>query len=256
MKNSKPTYLFSVAGIAAITLFSFCNTKASKKEVPMINEKGFAVVELFTSEGCSSCPAAEEVFIKLAKEFPEHVYFLAYHVDYWDYIGWKDEFASGDYTKLQNKYAEAFRLNSIYTPQAVVNGEKELVGSRESQLRSLIQEQLKVESSSNITLVAKKDSNNISVSYKVSDPAKASLNIALIQKMATTNVKRGENEGRKLNHINIVRSLKTVSLNKEANSTVDFKILPGLLAKDLKVIAFIQNQKDLKIIGAAEAVIE
>src|SRR5258706_14663017 len=139
----KLTFLFlnGSFGMAGL-IFSFCNSKATKKITHPAGGNGFAVVELFTSEGCSSCPPADEAMIKLAKEFPEHVYFLAYHVDYWDYIGWKDQFSNADYTKRQDKYAEEFKLNSIYTPQVVINGEKELVGSRESKIRTDIQQEL------------------------------------------------------------------------------------------------------------------
>jgi hypothetical protein len=238
-------------------VLSFCGSKAAKKEKEPATDKGFAVVELFTSEGCSSCPPADEVMIKLANEFPEHVYFLGYHVDYWDYTGWKDAFSNADYTKRQDRYAAIFGLNSIYTPQAVVNGEKELVGSKENQLRGLIREQLKGEPSSLIELSAKKGERaTISVSYKVSNENNAVLNIALVQLTASTDVKRGENNGRKLNHINIVRGLQTILLNKDADSKTDFQVPPGLTAKDLKVIAFVQNEKDMKITGAFETAIQ
>jgi hypothetical protein len=218
---------------------------------------GFAIVELFTSEGCSSCPPADDVMIKLAKEFPEHVYFLGYHVDYWDYIGWKDAFASADNTERQRHYASVFGLSSIYTPQMVVNGEKEFVGSREGQLRNTIQEELKGPASSVIELTAKdNDAGTITVAYRAIMAGKASLNIALVQLMATTNVKCGENNGHRLNHINIVREIKTIAASKEAISTVDFKIPSGLSSKDIKLIAFIQDKNNLKITGAAEAIIK
>jgi hypothetical protein len=254
--------LFTSIPVFAALSFSFCGSKAAKNESMSINNKGFAVVELFTSEGCSSCPPADEAMINLAKEFPQHVYFLGYHVDYWDYIGWKDEFSNADYTKRQNNYAEQFGLNSIYTPQAIVNGANELVGSKESQLRSIIREKLNTDSSLlndpiTIGLTAKKnESNNISVSCKVNNAGKSELNIALVQLMATTNVKRGENNGRKLNHINVVRDLKASSVDKDANASVIFEIPSGLTAKDLKVIAFVQNKKDMKIVGASESPIQ
>src|SRR5258706_5818556 len=153
----KMIYL-SFTGILLLSVLSlsFCSSRTSAKETKSVSDNGLAVVELFTSEGCSSCTPADEAMIKLAKEFPEHVYFLAYHVDYWDYIGWKDQFSNADYTKRQDKYAEVFKLNSIYTPQVVINGEKELVGSRESQIRTDIQQELKKEGASVIGLVVKK----------------------------------------------------------------------------------------------------
>ncbi|MDP4264418.1 MAG: DUF1223 domain-containing protein [Bacteroidota bacterium] len=259
----KSTSLFFIAGSIALAglSFSFCNGKATKKTTTTPMGNGFAVVELFTSEGCSSCPPADEAMIRLAKEFPEHVYFLGYHVDYWDYLGWKDEFSNADYTERQQKYSKVFGSDNIYTPQAIVNGEKELVGSREGELKSIIQQDLKNTASSPanpvvIGLTAKKTAGeNISVSYKVTNAGKVSLDIALVQLMATSNVKRGENEGHTLNHINIVRGFKTIPVNKESNGTVDIKIPAGLAAKDLKVIAFVQDERYLKIAGAAEAII-
>src|SRR6476620_2894673 len=103
MKKINTLSFLSIAVLATLC-FSFCGGKAAKNEDSSTNDNGFAVVELFTSEGCSSCPPADDAMIKLAKEFPEHVYFLGYHVDYWDYIGWKDQFSSADSTTRQNKY--------------------------------------------------------------------------------------------------------------------------------------------------------
>src|ERR1700733_12538487 len=88
--------------------------------VPAGAEPGFAVVELFTSEGCSSCPPADEVLAKIATEYKDYVYVLGFHVDYWDRLGWKDVYSSADYTRRQQEYARAFKLSSIYTPEAVV----------------------------------------------------------------------------------------------------------------------------------------
>jgi hypothetical protein len=235
--------------------FSFCNAKKEKKN--MNPGKGFAVVELFTSEGCSSCPPADEAMIKLAKEFPDHVYFLGYHVDYWDYIGWKDPFSNADYTERQQQYSDALGLSSIYTPQVIVNGQKELVGSRESQLRTIIQQALQDSTAGSVELNAKNTSaENISVSYKVSYTGPAILHIALVQLRATTNVKRGENSGHRLDHINIVREFKTIQVSKDAEATEDFKVPAGLSSKDVKLIAFIQDKKDMKISAGVEAVIQ
>src|SRR5882757_10188754 len=91
---------------------------------------GFAVVELFTSEGCSSCPSADALVAAVQKENKDQpVYILAFHVDYWDRLGWKDAFSDAAYSDRQRAYASWLRLSSIYTPQVVVNGRKEFVGS-------------------------------------------------------------------------------------------------------------------------------
>jgi hypothetical protein len=253
----KPIITLSFISVIIFTTLSFSfhgNNTGKKAAKP---EADFAVVELFTSEGCSSCPPADEVIIKLAKEFPGNVYFLGYHVDYWDYIGWKDVFSKSDYTERQRKYADAFGLSSVYTPQVVVNGEKEFVGSKESQLRTTIQQELKGVASAGIEITAKKaGTDNITVSYKIANTGQGFLNIALVQSMATTNVKRGENKGHHLDHINVVRELKTITINKEANAAVDFKIPSDLSSKDVKLIAFIQDKKGLKIQGAAGTIVK
>jgi hypothetical protein len=94
------------------------------------DSKGFAVLELFTSEGCSSCPPADELLNQLQQQdAQEQLYILAFHVDYWDHQGWKDRFSSYAYSQRQQQYAEWFKLRSIYTPQLVVSGQHELVGS-------------------------------------------------------------------------------------------------------------------------------
>lgn len=250
----KPIITLSFAAVFtfASLSFTFCSHNPEKKSNS--SAAGFAVVELFTSEGCSSCPPADEAMIRLAKEFPENVYFLGYHVDYWDYIGWKDPFSKADYTERQKQYSETFKLSSIYTPQVVINGRKEMVGSKESQLRTAIQEELKTAPVAQIELTAKKkDESTIEVSYKLVNAGKANLNIALVQLKAITNVKRGENKGHTLEHINIVRDLKIIAVNKEANATADFNIPSGLSLKDVKLIAFVQDKTSLKITGATEA---
>jgi hypothetical protein len=256
----KITRSFTSAIVFTALSFSFCGNNTGKRNTGPA--QGFAVIELFTSEGCSSCPPADEAVIKLAKEVPDHVYFLGYHVDYWDYIGWKDAFSNVDFTTRQNKYAEVFGLSSIFTPQVVVNGEKEFVGSRESQLRATIREELKGRASSGIDpiaigLTAKSNGeNNITASYKVTNADKVLLNIALVQLKATTNVKRGENNGHQLNHINVVRALKTIAIDKGPNASIDFKIPSGLSSKDVKLIAFVQDKNNWKITGATEAAVQ
>src|SRR5215831_9324057 len=101
---------------------------------------GFAVVELFTSEGCSSCPSAEALMARTQEEDRDlPVYCLAFHVDYWDRQGWKDVFSSPAFTDRQRQYSNWLRLNEIYTPQAVVNGRTEFVGSDAASLSRAIQ---------------------------------------------------------------------------------------------------------------------
>src|SRR5579859_6935835 len=111
---------------------------------------GFAVLELFTSEGCSSCPPADELASRVASQYRWNVYVLSFHVDYWDQLGWKDIYSNAEYTQRQRDYAQTFYLNSIYTPQAIINGKSQMVGSNEEKLKSTLESELA--STSNIRL--------------------------------------------------------------------------------------------------------
>ncbi len=174
----------------------------------------------------------------------KNVLTLSYHVDYWNKLGWKDEFSSAENTARQNYYASIFNLNSIYTPQAVINGTKEFVGSDRNKLISTLQSAKK--KNKQITLNAMTANNKVKVDFKINDPAGGeSMLVALVQKQATTDVKRGENGGRKLHHINIVRQFQLVK-NK---SNLEF-ILPGE-KNDFFIAALLQNDRSGYIEGYA-----
>lgn len=214
------------------------------------NTAGVAVVELFTSEGCSSCPPADEAVAELAKEYPSNVYVLCFHVDYWNYLGWKDEFSSANYTERQRQYAAVFNVNSIYTPQAVVNGHTEFTGSDKKKLYSTVREALTKNDNFPIAISAKTTgSNEITVGYKTTIDNTRVLQIAIIQASASSVVKRGENKGKILHHINVVRAIKQVS---SGEGTTKLLLPGGVSAKECRVIAFVQDKKDLHI-GAAQS---
>jgi hypothetical protein len=248
-------YLFIITFIAVILILSsFVSCMpANKNEV---SGKGFAVVELFTSEGCSSCPPADAVAAKLAQEYKDNVYVLGFHVDYWDRLGWKDVFSNSDFSKRQYHYGQIFHLNSVYTPQVIINGRTEFVGSNEAKLRNAITQELNNTPEKNIELTAKDNNDVVTVSYKVDTASNTVLNIALIQLQAQSNVKRGENEGRTLHHIDVVRDFKTVNADKNAKGNVDIILPETLSVKDCRIIAYLQNNDNWQIIAAAETGIQ
>jgi hypothetical protein len=215
---------------------------------------GFAVVELFTSEGCSSCPAAERVLSQLNDEHQQYVYVMEFHVDYWNYIGWKDVFSSSEYTIRQQKYAGLLGLGSTYTPQAIVNGRNELVGSDNQKLRALIKNNLQTNAANTIGLVASVKGNSVVVDYTLTNTHGQLLNIALVQKKAETDVRRGENSGRKLKHTNVVRGLKT--LDAQGKGEISISVPGGLSANDCIIIAYTQDKDNWNITGAGEIAIE
>lgn len=215
-------------------------------------QSGFALIELFTSEGCSSCPAADEALEDIQKKYSDkNVLVLGYHVDYWDNLGWKDIFSNPLFTQRQEYYSNIFRLNSIYTPQAVVNGKNEFVGSNKTKLVSSINEQLNEQPTASINLKAALDnSGKIDVSYSSQSPNSKNeqLVLLLVQKMATNKIRRGENEGRTLHHINIVRSFSEKAFTSKEEKTV-FTIPDGLKKEDVFIVALVQNKQTAKITG-------
>ncbi|MFM9965244.1 MAG: DUF1223 domain-containing protein [Planctomycetaceae bacterium] len=216
--------------------------------------QGFAVVELFTSEGCSSCPPADALLAKLdaeAKKSGLEVYCLSFHVDYWNRLGWKDPFSQPAFTRRQQEYAQSFDLQRIYTPQMVVNGAEEFVGSNQKLAVKSIETSLSHKVTTTMAIKAFADGKNIAVEYQLQNaPADAVLSVAWTQAEATSNPNRGENDGRKLRHINVVRDFRTIELKSPFQGQL------SLQRQDVKtgtVIAFVQAADTGKILGATSA---
>jgi hypothetical protein len=210
--------------------------------------QGFALVELYTSEGCSSCPAAEEIAATLPKKYPSGVYLLSFHVDYWDRLGWKDPFSNASYTLRQKQYAELLNLSSLYTPQVIVNGRTEMVGSDEPRVRKAIETQLAATTNVSIEANAHSAGNGtVTVDYALTGKSQGNLQAALVQLQASTAVKNGENAGRQLHHVNIVRDLST---SGKAKGSITLTLPPDLTPADCKVILFLQDKDNLNVGGA------
>lgn len=220
-------------------------------------DKGFAVVELFTSEGCSSCPPADALIEKLEKEIGNKpVYILAYHVDYWDRLGWKDPFSKAEYSKRQNTYAGWLKLSSVYTPQVVVNGKTEFVGSKETSLRNAIATNLKTAATSELSLTnIKVVGNKALLNYETGVlVGKSNLLFALVQKNATVSVKNGENSGRTLSHVQIVSNIQNLQIDAKMGEP-SINLPANFSAKNYEIIAFLQNTMTGAINAATKGVI-
>jgi hypothetical protein len=240
--------------IAFLAARAFLHSKRSS--VPTGPAKGFAVVELFTSEGCSSCPPADQLVARIQQEDKDQpVYILAFHVDYWDRLGWKDAFSDTRYTQRQNRYASWLDLQSVYTPQIVVNGRKEFVGSQESTLRSAIDRGLDQTPAAQLTIGdVRLDQGKVYWHYDVKNAAaNSSLIVALVQRSATTDVKAGENSGRTLSHVQIVRNLSSTEVGMGAGGTGSLQLPQGLTAGNEELIAFVQSDDNGQIVAAASA---
>jgi len=256
MKTLKKIVIVNAIILAAFALTAFIMESPLKKKTGQTPaaENGFAVLELFSSEGCNSCPPAEELLAQINREFNgKPVYVLAFHVDYFDNLGWKDVFGSPENTRRQKKYSSWLNAQ-VYTPQLVINGSREFIGSDEAEIRTALNRQLTVKQEGSLTLTAKNNAGNIDVAYQATNAADTDdLVIALIQKEGSSNIIRGENAGRNLSHIQIVRNLATVSL-KDAKAGATSLGLPKKQDNDnWQVIGFLQN-RNTGAISAASSV--
>lgn len=219
---------------------------------PIVEEKPFILVELFTSEGCSSCPPADKLLSEIVDTSVEGVELigLSFHVDYWDYIGWEDPYASKDFTKRQRTYARKFYSSQVYTPQMVVNGKYEFVGSNKSKWKSLLSE-LKDEregySFDQATVLIKENELILDVSSK--DSRDVILNAALVERGLSQDVTRGENRGKILKHDNVVRSFQSRQFDGERNQFV-LKVPDDVMLKNSSLVIYAQHKNTWEIVGA------
>lgn len=232
---------------------SSAQNTADKKE-----QKGFALLELFTSEGCSSCPPADELMGEIQNEYKDNnLYVLAYHVDYWDKQGWKDIFSNPDYTQRQYEYAKFLGKEPVYTPQLIVNGKADYIASQENVVRNAIKTALSKPAVVSVSLEASEINNSLSVKYAIEGASKNSrLLIAVVQKAAKSNVKRGENAHRILSHYQIVQHLHAVNLNKDKSGIAIVHLPKDFNTKDWEVIGFVQDRNDGIILGANKATLQ
>lgn len=217
-------------------------------------KNGFAVVELFTSEGCSSCPPADDLVASIEKQHKDkQIYILAYHVDYWDHQGWKDTFSDAAYSKRQRKYAEWLNLRQIYTPQIVMNGKTEFVGSDQGMLLGAISSALNDTPAGTLTLKNSIVNGKISVDYEaVGADRQSELVLALVQKTGQSNVLAGENTGRKLSHVQIVRGLQVQPLSNTSGK-VSMTLPRDFSASGWELIGFVQHKTNGAILSASKA---
>lgn len=238
-----------------IAVIAICMTSfQSLKRTITYNGTSVAVAELFTSEGCSSCPAADETLEEMTTIMNKEnkpVIGLAFHITYWDHLGWKDSFSQEKFTTRQKKYCEILKVSGSYTPQMVINGEYEFVGSNPVAFRETVQKVLNEPAQYRLEAQAALNDSVINISYKVDKKTKREmLNIALVEVSATRDIKRGENKNRRLKHFNVVRELQSVELLPSAECQLAFP--QDLDPKNCAVVLFIQNQKNLKVLGASQ----
>jgi hypothetical protein len=221
------------------------------------------LVELFTSEGCSSCPPADALLARLQREQPVRsadILALEEHVDYWDSFGWHDRFSSHQLTARQSAYVQHFQLDSNYTPQMVVDGTDQFVGNDTDHALRVIAQAARTPklalSVSALTFDGSHLAGEVSAVASSTPPPDAEVYAALVQPMASTEVLRGENGGRTLHHVSVVRDLQRIgTLAGKTPPSLKFSLnVPKDAASaNLRVVVFIQRAGQGPILGAASS---
>ncbi|MGP8243181.1 MAG: DUF1223 domain-containing protein [Bryobacteraceae bacterium] len=207
------------------------------------------LVELFTSEGCSSCPPADALLARLDRSQPvpgAEIIVLEEHVDYWNHDGWTDPFSSAEFSRRQERYAEQFGISGAYTPQMVVDGSSQLNGSEGRGALSAIGAAARTEK---LTVRVLRAAGGVRVKV---DPGKhgGEVYLALAQNAASSRVLHGENRGRSLQHVAIVRRLSRIgSFKSRAGFARDVPLSAG--ESEYRVIAFVQDSGPGHVWGAA-----
>ncbi len=255
-----------MALVALAALIACLARAVDEKSAKPHAAQGAVVVELFTSEGCSSCPPADKVLTDLAKAGAiegVEVIPLAQHVDYWNRLGWTDPFSSANFSQRQEAYASSFHTDQIYTPQLVVDGTTQFVGSDRERAFASVRAAAKQPKGSITLRLSSPQANDakLDVSVSIADlPAiipgdVAEVFIAITENDLRTDVAAGENAGRKLSHTGVVREWKSLG-NLASDRGPTFDLTAKLILKDewhrdkLKVAAFVQERKGRRVLAA------
>jgi hypothetical protein len=216
------------------------------------HEGGIAVVELFTSQGCSSCPPADRLLAEIIKGAgTRNIFGLSFHVDYWNKLGWHDPYSRLAFTRRQNNYVSVLKGREVYTPQVFVNGRVSMVGSDRDKLYAAIDSALATPPK--VTLDLRRDSllrDTLFLGYTASAADKNySLVVALVESGVETRVNKGENAGKTLRHEHVVRIFRIQRLRQPAGTMpLPLEGLPP--GPRFSVIAYVQQIQSKHILGA------
>ncbi len=243
MKISFQQKIYGLAGALALLVSTGVFTGPAFSSNP-------TVVELFTSQGCSSCPPADALLGKL--KLRDDVIALTFPVDYWDYLGWKDTLASPAYSKRQRDYARARGDRQIYTPQIVLNGRVHVVGNREKSVESAIKT---VAGDDSVKISMTDDGDAIRVSANGDNTStslkKATLWLVLFKGAETVKIARGENRGNTITYNNVVRQITPIGMWEGKSMTITLPKMQFLAAGYNGCVVLLQRDDTREIIAAA-----
>jgi hypothetical protein len=211
------------------------------------------VVELFTSEGCSSCPPADALLVKLSEQQAKDgtpLILMGEHVDYWNYIGWTDRFSSKQFSERQSEYASPLHAR-VYTPQMVIDGQDPFVGNNAADVNARIAAAAKRPKPAQVAL-AWEGNNRLQVTVQGAEVKKGNVLLAVTEDGLSTAVQKGENGGQTLHHAAVVRQLREIGSLKNGGfeKTLDVARQDDWNAANLKVAVLVQDPSSKKILGA------
>jgi hypothetical protein len=266
MKNAFPLLALGTFLLVAPKANPPAEAVAQASEVQV--DRTPVVVELFTSEGCSTCPPADALLSKLETDQPiggVEIIGLEEHVDYWNHDGWVDSYSSPDWTLRQQEYVARFKSKGPSTPQMIVNGQRQFVGNSEQDAQEAIREaahRAKTQISITAETPTKSDAERFEVRVGniagIADQEPADVWMALTEGGLETAVKAGENAGRNLRHAAILRSLHKIGAVPARNSSAfvvnqQVKFKSNWKRENLRIVVFVQERRSLRILGAASA---
>ena len=233
-----------VALVAGATSYGYEALLQENTEQPR-EQTGFALMELYTSQGCSSCPPADAMLAQIDAIATKHalpIYTLSFHVDYWNYLGWRDPFSKPEFSARQRNYAKIWRSSRVYTPQMVVNGTQEFVGSNSDLTKRALKSSLQDPQKAQLSISIARRNRKWQLAWKVTGVEdNDALQVALVRKKAFRNVTAGENHGRELRHVNVVEKFFTIALDGSQN-TADLALPQEIDADKFHLVAFLQDQ--------------
>jgi hypothetical protein len=245
--------IFSLSALFLFVGYRKISNKKTLQPIQLSDNQNFVLLELFTSQGCSSCPSADKLLEKTvleAQKSGKKVFALSYHVDYWDRLGWKDPYSQAQFTKRQYDYADWLNTPNVYTPQIIANGQEEFVGSDSKKLNATIDkiQQGETKVSFDFKNIEWKK-NEVNLEINLSDlPKNTELNVALVSKTTENYIPKGENEGLKLRGANVVRVLQKVSSSALQNK-ISLLVPKDVEKQSIQIIAFIQDKQTHKVLG-------
>ena len=260
-------FLFAISGLLGSAL-SLNSAQSVPAQSVAQGDRTPVIIELFTSEGCSSCPPADALLSKLEVNQPiagVEIIGLEEHVDYWNHDGWVDPYSSGEWTLRQQDYVTKLKSNTPYTPEMIVDGQKEFTGNDARKAQETIQQAARQEKAGVSIAACASAKNNVSAcevrvanTRGAGEDEKVDVWLAVTEAGLSTAVNAGENKGQTWEHASIVRSLQKIG-SISSSSSLPFLAKPQIKLRtnwkkeNLRFVVFIQERKSWRILGAALA---